>query len=439
MVLLAMLVAVLLYLDRICLSTASESIGKDLKLDKEQLSWILSAFFWTYAFAQLPAGWLGDRFGARWVLSSYVILWSLSTAMLGFAGGFVSLLILRLACGLFEAGAYPVCSGIVRNWVPASRRGLASGIVAVGGRLGGAVAPLLTIELMLLWTHGGERWTATELEPAATSWRPVMILYGVVGIIIALVFVWLYRDNPAKHPMVSDEELKIIGGDVLADRREPDVRTSVANGRSHVFPIVGMLTSSSLWLMSFVQFASNFGWAFLVTLMPRYLKEVHEVSQQAQGLMLSVPLAAGIVGLLVGGVLTDFFTRRLGLRYGRAVLLIISRVIVGGAFIGCLTVSGPVQATLFLALVGFSTDLGIGAVWAYAQDVGGRNCGAVMGWANMWGNLGAALSPIIMGAILGLITSSVEFGWQLAFIFCAILQLLAVFASFGVTADKKID
>ncbi len=119
-------------------------------------------------------------------------------------------------------------------------------------------------------------------------------------------------------------------------------------------------------------------------------------------------------------------------------LLIISRVIVGFAFIGCMTVSGPVQATLFMALVGFSTDLGIGAVWAYAQDVGGRNCGAVMGWANMWGNLGAALSPIIMGAILGLITSSIEFGWQLAFIFCAIIQLLAVFASFGVTADKKM-
>ncbi len=133
--------------------------------------------------------------------------------------------------------------------------------------------------------------------------------------------------------------------------------------------------------MSFVQFASNFGWVFLITLMPRYLKEVHQVSQQAQGWMQSVPLAAGIVGLLVGGVLTDFVTKRWGLRYGRAILLVISRVIVGLAFVGCLYVSDPVQATLFLALVGFSTDLGIGAVWAYAQDVGGKNCGSVMGWA----------------------------------------------------------
>ncbi len=152
MVLLAMLVAVLLYLDRICLSTASQSIEKDLSLSKEQLNWILSAFFWSYALAQLPAGWLGDRYGARWVLSSYVILWSLSTALLGLATGFMSLLVLRLACGLFESGAYPVCSSIVRNWVPPTHRGLASGIVAVGGRLGGALAPLVTIQLMLLWT-----------------------------------------------------------------------------------------------------------------------------------------------------------------------------------------------------------------------------------------------------------------------------------------------
>ncbi len=437
MVLLAMLVAVLLYLDRICLSTASESVGKDLQLDKEQLSWVLSAFFWTYAAAQLPAGWLGDRYGARWVLTSYVILWSLSTALLGVASGLVSLLVLRLACGLFEAGAYPVCSGIVRNWVPVSHRGFASGVVAVGGRLGGAIAPMLTIQLMLWWSYGGEHWSQAGLEPAITSWRPVMVIYGVVGIVIALIFVWLYRDQPSKHPMVTQRELEIIQPAVAGDPPLVAPMSATASGSS--FPLAGMLTSSSLWLMSFVQFASNFGWAFLVTLMPRYLKEVHSVSQQAQGFMQSVPLAAGIAGLLIGGVMTDWATRRWGLQYGRAILLVLSRVIVGLAFVGCLYVRDPIQATLFLAFVGFATDLGIGAVWAYAQDVGGRNCGAVMGWANMWGNLGAALSPIVMGFILKMFVDNAVRGWQMAFIFCALVQVIAVLASLGVTAHKKIS
>ncbi|MCC6509328.1 MAG: MFS transporter [Pirellulaceae bacterium] len=438
MVFLAMLVAVLLYLDRICLSTASESVVKDLKMDPDQLKWILGAFFWTYAFAQLPAGWLGDRYGARWILSAYVALWSLSTALLGFVGGVTSLLVLRLACGLFEAGAYPVCAGIVRNWVPASHRGLASGLVSVGGRLGGAIAPLLTIELMLLWTYGGERWSVATLEPAVTSWRPVMMLYGGAGIVIAIIFVWLYRDNPQTHPLVSKKELDIIAGDKLNRALNESDTSTDSQKPVHGLPLRAFMTSRSLWLMSFVQFASNFGWAFLVTMMPRYLKDVHGVSQQAQGWMQSVPLAAGIVGLLVGGSLTDWATRRWGLRYGRAILLVASRVLVGFAFVGCLMVKDPIQATLYLAMVGFATDLGIGAVWAYGQDVGGRHVGSVMGWGNMWGNIGAALSPIVLGLISEAFVSDIKMGWQVAFIFCAALQLIAAFASIGVSADKKL-
>lgn len=190
--------------------------------------------------------------------------------------------------------------------------------------------------------------------------------------------------------------------------------------------------------MSFVQFASNFGWAFLVTLLPRYLNDVHHVSQQTQGWMQSLSLGAGIVGLLVGGRLTDLATRRWGLRYGRAVLLATSRSLVAAAFLLCLTVRSPVEAALCLALVGFSTDLGIGAMWAYGQDVGGRHVGSVMGWANMWGNFGAALSPIIFGVISQAFVHDLARGWQFAFLFCAGVQVLAALAACGVSAKKSI-
>lgn len=449
MVLLAMMVAVLLYLDRICLSTASAAVESDLGLEKDKLKWILGAFFWTYALAQLPAGWLGDRFGARWILSLYLALWSISTALLGFAAGVTSLLVLRLACGLFEAGAYPVCAGIVRNWVPAAHRGLASGFVSVGGRLGGAVAPLLTIELMLYWTYGHERWSMIEVgPPAVTSWRPVMMLYGAVGIVVAIVFVWLYRDSPRAHPLVTPDELKIIEGkapdgaaeepNIVAVQGEQATDNRVARFFTHEMPIVALLTSPSLWLMSIVQFASNFGWAFLVTLMPRYLSDVHHVSQQSQGWMQSLSLGAGIAGLLVGGRLTDMATRALGLRYGRALLLAASRMLVAIAFLGCFRVQHPIHATLFLALVGFATDLGIGATWAYAQDVGGRHIGSVLGWANMWGNFGAALSPIAFGLFSEAYVDNLAEGWRFAFMFCAGMQVLAALAALGVSASRPI-
>jgi MFS family permease len=122
------------------------------------LNYLLGAFFWSYALGQLPAGWLGDRYGARWMLGLFIVLWSLSTGLLGFATTLAGVWWLRMSCGLFEAGAYPLAAGIVRRWVPLHSRGLASSLIAVGGRLGGALAPIATIQLMLWWTYG-EQWS----------------------------------------------------------------------------------------------------------------------------------------------------------------------------------------------------------------------------------------------------------------------------------------
>jgi len=434
MIFLAMLVAVLLYLDRMCLSTASKAVQEDLGISKTQLDWLLGAFFWTYAAGQLPAGWLGDRYGARWMLSAFIVLWSLSTGLMGVADGFTAVLILRLFCGLFEAGAYPIAAGIVSRWMPIGSRGMASSVVAVGGRLGGALAPVVTIQLMLWWTLGQGWWGApSDAVAAPASWRPVMILYGVIGIVIAMVFVWLFRDSPEQHPGVNQREREWIQGGTI---QGGTIHASAAKTRTAI-PLLGMLQSFPLWLNCFVQFASNMGWAFLATKMPQYLKDVHGTSQSAQGWLVSLPLLAGIAGLLLGGVFTDAMTRSMGLRWGRAIAMCVSRVVVAIGFLGCSFVTDSIQATIYLAVVGFATDLGIAACWAFAQDVGGKHVGSVLGWANMWGNFGAALSPVILGGIVG---SFVELktGWTAAFLFCALLNLVAAFAAIGINAKKPM-
>ncbi len=430
MVLLAMLVAVLLYLDRICLSIAGTSVRADLGLSPKQLELALSAFFWTYALFQLPAGWLGDRFGARYVLAIYVVLWSVSTGLLGLANSLGALVALRLACGMFEAGAYPLAAGIVRRWIPQHQRGVANSVVAVGGRLGGALAPIITIQLMMMWTYGGS-WISqpADAAPAVTSWRPVVFLYGIIGVVIAIVFFKLFRDHPAEQPSVNDAELAIIG----VSRQQHSIDTVAAQGQANFPPIVLMCLCPSLWLNSFLQFASNFGWAFLVTSMPKYLEDVHKTTATAQGWLQSLPLACGIVGMLLGGILLDQASRRFGLRVGRAMMLSVPRVIVGLAFFGCAFVSNSIQATIFLAVVGLATDLSISAMWAYGQDVGGKHVGSVVGWANMWGNLGAACSPLILGYMAR------EAGWQFAFIVCGVVQLIAAIAALGINASKPLQ
>ena len=126
-----MLMAFILYLDRICMGeiVKSVSFNNDLKLTEEQIGHILGSFFFTYALFQVPAGWASDRFGARLMLTIYIVLWSLFTAMTGFVTGFVGLLIARLLCGVAEAGAYPTSMALIRRWIPLSGRATASGMV----------------------------------------------------------------------------------------------------------------------------------------------------------------------------------------------------------------------------------------------------------------------------------------------------------------------
>jgi MFS family permease len=429
MILLATLVAVLLYLDRVCISTAGETVSADLKITKPQLDEVLSAFFWTYALGQLPAGWLGDRFGARWMLGSYVLLWSLSTGLLGIASTLNTVLLLRLACGLFEAGAYPLAASIVGRWVPMKSRGLASSMVAVGGRLGGALAPILTIQLMLMWTWGSGWWTLPgDAVADLFSWRPVMGLYGIVGILIGLVFILWFRDWPHLHPAVNAEELRLIRGNAAL--------TPVARRGAEPPPVLAMMCSFPMWMNCFVQFSANLCWGFLVTKFPQYLKDVFETTQQNQGWLQSLPLAAGILGLFLGGVFTDVLTRTFGLRWGRSIAMSVSRLLVVIALMSVSWANSALTATICLAVVGLATDLGTPAVWAFGQDVGGRFVGSAVGWANMWGNFGVALSPPFFGWIAG--ASATGESWNQAFVACAIVNLIAAVAALGVNASKPL-
>ena len=123
--------AVLLYLDRFCMNHAQQYVKEDLRLTNEDLSWWMSAFFLSYALAQVPSGWLTDRFGPRGMLTVYILVWSFFTAAMGWAMGLTMLLAVRLGMGLGQAGAYPTAAVVVGHWCR-PRRG--HGLLRAGGR-----------------------------------------------------------------------------------------------------------------------------------------------------------------------------------------------------------------------------------------------------------------------------------------------------------------
>jgi ACS family glucarate transporter-like MFS transporter len=408
--------AVLLYLDRVCISYAERFIQDDLKLSDAQIGWVVSAFFWTYALGQLPAGWLSDRFGARWTLSLYILSWSLFTALTGFAGGIVTLLLVRFGFGLAQAGAYPASAGLVSKWATFASRGSASSLVAFGGRVGGAIASPLTGKLILLFGAIG-----------LSGWRTAMLIYGSVGMVVALVFWLLVRDQPSSHPWCNSKEAGLI------EQSRPSQVPSPYGAVNRV-PLIAFLSSGNIWLISICQWGTNVGWVFLVSWLPRYLEQVHGVPEERRGLLAGVPLFVGWFGMLAGGWATDRLALSLGLRWGRRFPIAASRFLAMGAFLVCLLPLPAWACTAAFAVVAIATDFGSPAMWAFNQDVGGSYAGSVLGWGNMWGNLGAAVSPPLLIWIVASTNS-----WNMAFVTCAAAFLLSGLVALGIDATVPVE
>lgn len=410
----SMLMAFSLYLDRVCLGeiVKSESFLSSVDLTKEEIGRFLGAFFFTYALFQVPAGWVSDRFGARRMLTGYILAWSLLTALTGFATSFVALLLARLGCGIAQAGAYPTSGGIVRRWFRLENRGRASALVALGGRLGGTLAPFVTAVCIA----------------SLGSWRVTLWAYGGTGVLIAIAYWWIVRDCPDEHPSCNDEEKTWIGRD------EDGRRTR----RSDILPMLTACTASrSLWLNSLEQFCTNIGWAFLITWLPTYLKETKQVPSQEGALMVTLVLAMGMVGQLIGGFATDWSVRAFGLRWGRVLPISGSCLIAGLSYFACLALDSVWGIVACCALVSLMTDLGVPSIWAFMQDVGGRNTGGIYGWANMWGNLGAAASAVMVPWLMKYGDSD-NSGQSLVFLACGSAFLVGGVAALGMDATKSL-
>lgn len=386
------LVAVLLYLDRICIAEIAKRDDFRLAfgIGDKGAGAFMSAFFFAYALAQVPSGWLADRFGARGMLAIYVVLWSACTVFTGLAGGFVMLILARVFFGIAQAGCYPTSGSLIKRWIPLDGRGRASSIVSMGGRIGGVIAPLLTAWLL-----------ADHLK-----WQHVLLLYGLSGVFVAALFWRNIRETPADHPCCNEEEQQLIApnGPEFSDEPPPAP------------PFGPLVRNLSMWRMCLMQFCVNVGWVFLVSWLPKYLKSVHNVDEKTGGLMSTLVLLAGICGVIQ---------------------LVGAKAVAATAFLACIFLDSAWAIVGALAVVAFMTDMGIPAVWAYMMDVGGRNAAAVFGWGNMWGNFGAGVAINLVPQIREAWDKNND--WHEAFMLCAGGFIIAAIAASGLNAKSKVE
>jgi MFS family permease len=154
---------------------------------------------------------------------------------------------------------------------------------------------------------------------------------------------------------------------------------------------------------------------------------------EERGTMAMAPAVAACVGMFLGGGLTDWLAARLGLRWGRALPIGMVPLICAVSYLACPFLPGAWPVIGALCVMAFAVDLGVPAIWALMQDIGGRHTGAALGWGNMWGNFGAALSPVLLSRI------QVHAGWPAVFVTCAVSFLVAAAAGLLIDATRPLE
>jgi sugar phosphate permease len=359
-----------LYLDRVCMAQAAKPIREEFDLSNTQIGYVHIAFMLAYGLFEIPTGRLGDRVGARRVLTRIVLWWSFFTALTGGSFGLVSLLVVRFLFGAGEAGAFPNAARILSRWFPATERGRIQGIMLTFAQLGGVAAPYLAAFLI------------DRIE-----WRLTFVVFGLVGVVWAAGFWWWFRDEPAEHPRVNAAEVALI-------------RAGAGEQRPHADPIPwrAVLRNSGMWLLGLTIACSAFNSYLYMSWFPTYLQDAHGLTNIESGRLSSLILAGGAIGVLSGGIVADRLLRgRLPVAWGRRLFGCSAYVVAAGLLAVAIRAESPVTLTLLVAVSYLAVQLTLPTWWSCAIEQSGRHVGALFGLLNMVGLIGGVASQWFVG------------------------------------------
>ncbi|HTP33215.1 MAG TPA: MFS transporter, partial [Candidatus Acidoferrales bacterium] len=244
----AVALAVITYIDRVCISQAATAIRHDLGLGPVEMGAVFTAFGWAYALCEIPGGYLGDRYGPRNVLMRIVLWWSFFTAATGWAWNFASLVTTRFLFGAGEAGCFPNLTKAFTTWLPGRERVRAQGIMWLSARWGGAFTPPLVALVMKY-----------------VGWRHAFEIFGAIGVVWAVLFYRWYRNDPRENPHLNDGERELLSH-----------AAENATGHGDV-PWAKFALSQQVWMICLQYFCLSYGWYFYVTWLPTYFSEARHL------------------------------------------------------------------------------------------------------------------------------------------------------------------
>jgi MFS family permease len=360
--------AVLTYLDRVCISVAGPRLQDDLHLGPEQWGLVTGAFALAYLLFELPGGYLADRFGARAMVSRIVLWWSAFTALTGVASSLGSLVVIRFLFGAGEAGTYPTIGTSIFRWFPRVERGRAFGIIFFASQLGGAIAPLVIVPLQQQF-----------------GWRTTFYVFGGVGALWTWVWWRGYRNCPSESHGIDAAEIAKIGGD--------------DDSHVHDFPWRVLVRSRHVWAIMGAVFGYAIPYYFFVFWLPTYMVRSRgflESETRFSALPFVLAAAAG----LAGGYARDAAVRRWGPTPGPRLVCQSALIIAAAAALAGLYIPNRYGALAALAVCYAAIAFQQPTVLSSCVEMGRRYAGAVTGCMNSSFALGGLLSSAVFGFLV---------------------------------------
>jgi len=400
--LLLCLMYMILYIDRVNISTAAPLIKANLGLSNTQLGLAFSAFAYPYALFQLIGGYFGDKFGARRTLCVSGLIVCVSTAATGLVNGLASLIAARLALGIGEGATFPTATRAMSVWTPERNWAFAQGITHSFARIGNALTPPLIALLIEL-----------------VSWRGSFVVLALASLVWVALWTWYFHDVPTSPPL-SKEELASLPA---RSRRGSDEPVPWLRLFQRMLPVtaVDFCYGWTLWL--FVSWIPSFFYQ-------NYQQNLSQSALYSAGVFLG-----GVIGDTVGGIISDRILQRTGDRVAARRNIIVMGMLGGFLFLIPVMLIHDINiAATSLALAFFSIELIVGPIWAVPMDIAPRYSGSASGMMNFGFGTAGIVSPVVFGYLVDRTGS-----WTLPFAGSIGLLLLGAGLAFRMHPDRPFE
>lgn len=404
------------YLDRTVLGIAAPQLTKELGINAALMGLLFSVFSWSYVASQIPGGLFLDRFGSKLTYFLSMTFWSLCTLAQGLVHGIGALFVFRLGLGVSEAPCFPTNSRVVATWFPQSERAMATGTYTVGEYIGLAFfSPFL---FMLMGAFG---------------WRSLFYAVGGVGLVFGVIW-WMFYREPRDHPSANQAELDYIeaGGGLTHRKKDADSSGTPAKSGFEWRTIGRLLKHRQLTGICLGQFAGNSTLVFFLTWFPTYLATERHMAWLKIGFFAIMPFIAASIGVMFGGIFSDWLLRRGKSPNVARKLPIIAGLLLASTIILANYVESNVAVIAILSVAFFAQ--GMAALgWTLVSDIAPDGLlGVTGGIFNFAANLAGIVTPLVVGFIVAATGSFVG-----ALVFIGAIALIGALSYIFIVGDIK--